>query len=94
MADYKYRFLKMIKNHAPIKKAQVTRRGLSQLRINMDTLNGLITRCKSQGLIDSKKFPTPGRGGVVPEIYFITAEGKLWLKNKDKEVRRAKRGLK
>jgi len=94
MADYKYRFLKMMKNHAPIKKAQVTRRGLSQLRIDMSTLNGMITRYKNQGLIDCKKFPTPGRGGVVPEIYFITAKGKLWLREKDKEVRQAMKELK
>ena len=94
MADYKYRFLKMIKNHAPLKKAEVTRRGLGQLRINMKTLNGLITQCKAQGLINCKKFPTPGQRGVVPEIFFITAAGKLWIRNKDKEVRRAKRELK
>ena len=94
MADYKYRFLKMIKNHAPIKKAQVTRRGLAQLRIDMATLNGMITRYKNQGLIDCRKFPTPGRGGVVPEIYFITKEGKKWIKTKDKETRQAMKRLK
>lgn len=78
----------MMKNHAPIKKGDLTRRGLSQLRIKMVELNKLIAENMKAKLINSKKFPTEGAGGRVPTVYFLTANGKAWLRDKNKEIKK------
>lgn len=74
-----------------MKRADLTRRALAQLRINMAALKTIITKCKNEGLISSKKFPTPGRGGVVPEEFFLTSDGKTWLREKEKELKKGKK---
>ncbi len=84
MSDYKYRFIKLMCNHSPIKRSDLTRRTLAQLRIDMGLYKVMLTRCKNQGLISCKKAPILGAGGVVPEIYFLTNKGKAWLRDKDK----------
>jgi DNA-binding PadR family transcriptional regulator len=86
----KYRFIKMMKKHGPLKKADLTRRALSQFRINMGELDDLIAENVEDELIASKKFPTEGAGGRVPTVYFLTGDGKKWLRDKNKEIKKRK----
>lgn len=93
MANIKFRFIKMMKKWAPMKKSALTSRALAQLRINMATLDDLIAECSDDELIGVRKFPDTGKGRV-PQIYFLTAAGKDWLKLQIKEQKRQIRGLK
>lgn len=84
MADYKHRFMAMMKAHSPIKRSNLTQRALGQFRCNMETLTKLLTDMEGIGYIRQYPMKIEGRTGRAPDIFEITAEGKKWINDQVK----------
>lgn len=73
-----FRFIRMINKHAPMTRTELTRRGLSNLKVRMPELNKLIRKAEREKHIESVTAYLNEMGGATT-TYMITVAGKNWL---------------
>lgn len=77
--NYQYRFMRLMSRHSPIKRGELTRRALGQLRgLDMPSLTAIVKECLSAGLINQYQVES-SKSGINPDVFTITEAGEQWL---------------
>ena len=84
----------MLKNHAPMKRSDITHRALGQMRpMKMPELTDLLVNLENEGLIDQYKVTVNGKGGRQPDWFALTLAGKLWIREEIKLNKKKAKGV-